>query len=170
MQTDITYSEAYEGIIFTILMEQVIRCQYWCVCVRGGMCVQTFRFETTTLNSLQIKPVVVAFLLKLKMSTWLCQMKWEHRGHVKHVEGCTSAPGGRWVQQGPHLQQQTVPSSWMSPDSLLWHCGTTYRSLPKGDQENKKKKDRKGLGRQHKTFCLLFIRYSVFPTHWKFQR
>lgn len=134
-----------------------------CLCAcGGGMCVQTFRFKITTLNSLQIKPVVAAFLLKFIMSTWLCQMKWEHRGHVKHADGWTSAPGGRWVPQGPHLQQQTVPSSWMSPDSLLWHCGRTYRTLPTGD---KKKKNKKLLGREHKTFCLLFIRHFQFFPH-----
>ena len=113
--------------------------------------VQTFSWwlEIITLNSLQITPVFAALMLEFKCLLKLCQMKrrtWNKTCQWRRRPA--SAPGGRWVQRGLHQRQQTAPSSWMIPDSPLWHCGRTYRTPPG------RKKNNNLLGWERETFCL----------------
>lgn len=50
-----------------------------------------------------------------------------------------SAPGGRWARLCRPRRRQPAPSSWRSPDLLLWRCGRSYRTRPEGERKKKKK-------------------------------
>lgn len=113
---------------FYNLKEQVTKCQYSCG-VWGCANVQLMTW---------LQPWIY-YRLRLFLQHWCSNLNIclivPNGGRMRmnvccQSSGRSSAPAGRWDRRDPHQQQQTRPSSSMSPALPLWQSERTYRTPP----------------------------------------